>query len=226
MCLTHQQFVTKLPDGSLDIDDLTVAEHLAFYATVYRVDDAHAKADRLLQQFELDQRRNTQARDLSRGMRQKLGIIMALAHDPELLILDEPTTALDPLIQGQLMNILRSRAGNGVTVFFSSHVLGEVSELCDRVGIIRGGCLVADEPLALLRRQARRQLVLSWKEEPQQVPDFLTVQERGDLCWRCSMDGPAEPLLAWLRDKPVTDMTLGEPDLDHLFRTYYQEDTP
>ena len=102
--------------------------------------------------FDLDLR--VKVRDMSRGMRQKLGLILALAHAPRLLVLDEPTSALDPLMQEVLHDHLRHLAASGHTVFFSSHSLGEVEQLCDRVAIVRDGALVADESLAALRDRA------------------------------------------------------------------------
>ena len=104
----------------------------------------------LAERFDLDLR--TKVRSMSRGMRQKLGLILALAHKPRLLILDEPTVTLDPLMQAEVQRLLREMAAAGHTVFFSSHTLGEVEQLCDRVAMIRDGQLVADESLAALRR--------------------------------------------------------------------------
>ncbi|MDJ0842324.1 MAG: ABC transporter ATP-binding protein [Acidobacteriota bacterium] len=180
----------------------------------------------LAEYFELDP--EVPVARMSRGMRQKLGIIMALAHDPELLVLDEPTTALDPLVQGRLTDLLRRRAANGATVFFSSHVLGEVSDLCRRVGIIRAGTLVADEPLDQLRKRARRRLTIVWAEDetPPAPPDFLTLEQNDGRGRHYTMEGDAPALLAWLRDKKVDDLSLSEPDLDDLFRSYYREEAP
>ena len=86
-------------------------------------------------------------RKMSRGMRQKLGLILALAHQPRLLVLDEPTSGLDPLMQDVLTDILRQCVAHGHTVFFSSHTLSEVEQLCDRIAIVRDGEIVADESL-------------------------------------------------------------------------------
>src|SRR5687767_7271526 len=95
-------------------------------------------------------------RDYSRGMRQKIGIIQALQHDPELAILDEPTEGLDPLMQRSFYEILDSLKAAGRTIFFSSHVLSEVERVCDRVAIVRAGRLVAlEETAALLARRKR-----------------------------------------------------------------------
>jgi ABC-2 type transport system ATP-binding protein len=106
--------------------------------------------------FELDL--TVRVRSMSRGMRQKLGLILALVHEPSLLVLDEPTSSLDPLAQDRLYRRLRALAERGHTVFFSSHVLSEVQDLCDRVAIVRSGVLVADETLETLRSRAKREV--------------------------------------------------------------------
>ena len=125
-------------------------------------------ADRF--QLEMDLR----VRKMSRGMRQKLGLVMALVHKPRLLILDEPTSGLDPVMQDELAGYLRELASDGHTIFFSSHTLSEVESLCDRVAIICRGHIVADETLQSLRvradvssnwssRMKRRPLALSFR---------------------------------------------------------------
>src|SRR6058998_117085 len=117
----------------------------------------------LAEKFDLDLR--VKVREMSRGMRQKLGLILALAHSPRLLVLDEPTSALDPLMQQVLHELLRQLAAAGHTVFFSSHSLGEVEQLCDRVAIVRDGELVADESLAALRDRAGHDLTIRWQDQ-------------------------------------------------------------
>ena len=104
-------------------------------------------------------------RRMSRGTRQKLGLVLALAHKPRLLVLDEPTSGLDPVMQGVLAGYLRELATAGHTVFFSSHTLREVETLCDRVAVVRQGRIIADESLETLRGQARRVVQLVFADE-------------------------------------------------------------
>jgi ABC-2 type transport system ATP-binding protein len=105
----------------------------------------------------LDLNLDRRIRNYSRGMKQKLGLIAALSHRPKLLILDEPTTALDPLVQQTLYDELRAVVAEGRTVLFSSHTLSEVEQLCDRVAIIRAGRIIADNSIADLQARAIRQ---------------------------------------------------------------------
>lgn len=157
-------------------------------------------------------------------MRQKLGLIMALAPEPRVLVLDEPTSALDPLMQDRLREHLRAMAGRGHTVFFSSHTLGEVELLCDRVAIVRDGQVVADETLDTIRRGAGRAVTIRWREGVQAMPDpppCLRLARRDNRTWVGTHDGPPEPLLAWLHGLPVEDISITPPDLETLFRQYY-----
>lgn len=175
----------------------------------------------LAEMLELDL--SVRVRNMSRGMRQKLGLILAMAHRPRLLVLDEPTSGLDPLMQDRFREILRTRARDGCTVFFSSHTLSEVEALCDRVAIVREGKIVADSSLADLQRQAGHEVMIRWKGEAPAAPGFLKVRAEGSV-WHATLDAPVEQLVAWLAGKGVEDLTVGRPDLETLFRRYYQSE--
>ena len=179
----------------------------------------------LAERFRLDL--TVKVRKMSRGMRQKLGLILALVHEPKVLILDEPTASLDPIMQERLSECLRAFASRGHTIFFSSHTLSEVEQLCDRVAILRDGRLVADEPLAALRQRARREVNIRWKRGsplPEAPPAFLDLRERYDRQWRCVLTAPVPELVEWVGHQPIEDMTIGQPDLEQLFRSYYREE--
>jgi len=167
-------------------------------------------------------------RNMSRGMRQKLGLILALVHKPKLLVLDEPTSALDPLMQRWLNRHLRARAADGATVFFSSHTLSEVEELCDRVAIVRAGELVAEESVDTLRQRAGRQVNLRWHEQTQAesipAPPFLRLDERAGRNWSCMLTGPVSDLIQWAAGKPLDDLIVNPPDLEAVFRNYYEQE--
>lgn len=163
---------------------------------------------------------------MSRGMRQKLGLILAMVHKPKLLVLDEPTSGLDPLMQEELARSVRDLAAAGHTVFFSSHTLSEVENLCDRVAIVREGRIIADERLETLRGRARRsvQLVFADLQSADAVawPSFLHVVDRDGRRCRCELEGPTPPLVAWAAGQPLADVTIGAPDLESVFHKYYQ----
>ncbi|MGD2110498.1 MAG: ABC transporter ATP-binding protein [Phycisphaerae bacterium] len=180
----------------------------------------------LIEQLDLEP--GVRVRNMSRGMRQKLGLILALVHDPKLLILDEPTSALDPLMQQALYDELRCRAAAGTTIFFSSHTLSEVEVLCDRVAILRKGRLVADETLEGLRTRAKREVILRWKPDAEvdglAAPAFLDVKRRYPREWRCVLDGPAAELIKWASVQPLDDLTIGQPELETVFQAYYEDE--
>jgi ABC-2 type transport system ATP-binding protein len=167
-------------------------------------------------------------RKMSRGTRQKLGLVLALAHAPRLIILDEPTSGLDPLMQDELARLLRERAADGATVFFSSHTLGEVETLCDRIAIVRDGRIVADETLDDLRQRATREVTIRFQSasaaQAAEPHASLRLHERSGDLWRATLDGAPGPLVAWLATQPIADVAIGSPDLEGIFRSYYRRD--
>jgi ABC-2 type transport system ATP-binding protein len=128
-----------VPDEPPLFQDLTCEEHLAFYASVYRVSDAGAKAAMLVDEFELTTKLRTPASNLSRGMRQKLAICCAYLHDPQAILFDEPLTGLDPRGIRVLKQSLTERAAQGAAVMISSHLLAMVEDLCTHVLILSSG---------------------------------------------------------------------------------------
>ena len=171
---------------------------------------------------------DVRVRRMSRGMRQKLGLVLALVHRPKLLILDEPTSGLDPLMQQRLYEHLRGRAAEGTTIFFSSHTLSEVETLCDRVAILRDGKLVANETLEALRKRTKREVTLRWNDKtaPRKLalPNFLELRERRGRECQCTLTGPVMELVRWSATQPLDDLAIGPPDLESLFRRYYQQE--
>lgn len=162
---------------------------------------------------------------MSRGTRQKLGLLLALAHQPRVLILDEPTSGLDPIIQKVVAQTIRESAAAGGTVFFSSHTLSEVEQLCDRVAIVRAGRIVADERLETLRARARRTVELNFAESAgplSGLPPFLELLHRNGTRWTCALEGPATPLIEWAARQPLVDLAISPPDLESLFHSYYE----
>ncbi len=204
-------------------DRLRVGELLAYSARFYGAVDG--KRTRVLaERFKVDLARNFA--DLSLGTKKKVGILAALLHSPELLILDEPTGGLDPLIQARLTETLREENARGATVFYSSHVLSEVQKICGRVAILKEGHVVDVEEISSLRQKQLRKVRLSLSETP--APGALDVAgvhelEIRDRDCRFLFDGRIGDLLALLAGMPVTDLTLEEPDLEEIFLHYYRD---
>lgn len=172
-----------------------------------------------------------QVRELSKGNKQKLGLIQAFMHDPELLILDEPTSGLDPLLQQEFLAMVAEVRAAGRSVLLSSHVLSELQQSADRVAILRAGTIVADASVEELRATAVRTLRVRLEDGDQQredalerlrsVPgvDGLTTLPDGRL--EASVHDGVRPLLAALAALPVTDVVLEEPDLEQAVLTLY-----
>lgn len=203
------------------------------------------RARQLAERFHLEP--NLPARKMSRGNRQKLALILALAHDPRVVILDEPTSGLDPLMQDTLMAILRELALQGHTILFSSHTLAEVESLCDRIAVIRDGQIIVDDKLSILRQQAPRRIVATfsngrtvpqvlpegcrilWKPGSASVPTSDETELAGIppamLSQTCvfEVSGTVSTLLPWLHEHSPDDFSVGAPSLDALFREYYQQ---
>jgi ABC-2 type transport system ATP-binding protein len=166
--------------------------------------------------------------DLSTGNRQKVGLIQAFMNAPDLLILDEPSTGLDPLVQREFQTMLREVAEDGRTVFLSSHTLSEVQRVADRVGIIRHGRLIALEAVADLRRKAIRRVELEFGGP---VPDrelsaVAGVRELLTDGWRAtlSFDGQMPDLLAATGGHELRDVSTQDADLEEIFLTYYHDE--
>jgi ABC-2 type transport system ATP-binding protein len=180
----------------------------------------------LAERFEADLTRRLG--DLSRGNRQKIGLIQALWHDPELLVLDEPTGGLDPLMQEEFHAVVAERRAAGRTVFLSSHDLDEVQRVCDRVGIIRDGRLVAVEDVDRMRERAYRTVRVRFDGPvPAAELQALTVVDGLEADGRAAtfrVRGELDPVVKALGRHTVRDLEVTRPTLEELFLTYYRHD--
>jgi ABC-2 type transport system ATP-binding protein len=201
---------------------LTGRELLDTFSRLRGVGDL-ARAHALAERFRADLARPL--RELSRGNRQKIGLVQAFFHDPELLVLDEPTTGLDPLMQEEFIDVVGEHRERGGTVFLSSHDLDEVERVCDRVGIIRDGRLVAVDDVAQMRGRAYRTVVVSFEHpvDPREIAAIAGVQDvaADATTLRFRVHGDLDPLVKALARHRVRDLELTRPTLEELFLTYY-----
>jgi len=149
------QAIGVVPESRGFYEWMTGAEYLYFFAKLYGI-SALKKVATLLEQVGLTAQQNKKVGAYSRGMRQRLGIARALINSPRILFLDEPTLGLDPQGQKDIQNLLRSLNLEGITIFYSSHLLSEVSELCSRIAILNKGKLIAEGTLDELRQRINR----------------------------------------------------------------------
>jgi ABC-2 type transport system ATP-binding protein len=170
-------------------------------------------------------------KNLSKGNKQKVGLIQALMHRPQLLMLDEPTFGLDPLMQQEVLHLVREARQNGATVFFSSHILSEVEAISDRVGIIRQGVMSdVAETSSLINRSVRR-LRIRFKQpvDTALLEDLTGIQvlskdSEQDLLLQ--VEGEMDGLIKTLAEFPVLTMDTEHPSLEEIFLVYYEKDAP
>ena len=164
---------------------------------------------------------------LSHGNKQKVGLIQSFMHRPELIIMDEPSTGLDPLIQQEFYRLVDEFKSEGRTVFISSHVLPEVERICDRVGIIREGILVAQEEVEALKQRAIHQMEFHFGELVSQdvfigIPGVQDVVMQGQVL-RCSVLGKPDALIKAVARYEVTKLVSHDANLEDVFLSYYGE---
>ena len=211
--------VGYLPSEITFYPGMKVSQVLRLSARLHKK-DCEKEAQALCQRLQLDVSRRVE--DLSLGNRKKVGIVCALQHDPELLILDEATSGLDPLMQREFFAILRERNQAGTTVFLSSHVLSEIQRNCRRAAIIREGRMIACDSVEALSRTSAKRIVihgaadlsgLSGIRDRQDTEDGVSFLYSGDMA----------PLLTALAAGHITDLSVAEPDLEEIFLHYYTE---
>ena len=211
-----------LPGEFALYDRLTGAQTLEYFGNLRGgVDPAYRK--QLIERLELDPSRRF--REYSKGNKQKVGIVVALQHKPELLMLDEPTSGLDPLVQATFFTILREQVKDGATVFLSSHILSEVEKACNRVAIIREGRIVRLDRVDALRDLAHHQVEMRFAGDPP-ADEFRRIEgvsdvEVADHTIRLRVLGPITGVVQTAARLGVTDFLSREPSLEETFLAQY-----
>ena len=211
--------VGYLPSEITFYAGMKVSEVLALSARL-RGRDCRKEAEALCQRLQLDVSRRVE--DLSLGNRKKVGIVCALQHDPELLILDEATSGLDPLMQREFYDILRERNRAGTTVFLSSHVLSEIQRNCSRAAVIREGGIIACGSVETLAQTSARRVTVHGRIC---LDGLKGIRDKNESDGTVSFlySGEIGRLLSCLAAGTVTDVSISEPDLEEIFMHYYEE---
>jgi ABC-2 type transport system ATP-binding protein len=211
--------------GELRLDDrLHVDELLSSWATLRGGAVDRAYVGELCERLDLDPTRQT--RGLSSGNRRKVGLVGAFMARPDLLVLDEPTAGVDPLVQAEFLRLVDETRDDGRTVFLSSHVLSEVQHIADDVIILRAGRTVASGRLQDLQQSARQPFTVRFAnsapvDELRRLAGVIDVEVDHDVV-RGVIEGSPNPLLALLAQHPVEHVRLPEPDLEDAFRRFYE----
>ena len=201
---------------------LTAAETLEFLARVRGGADA-AYRDVLVERFQLEADKKVRA--LSHGNHQKVQLVAAFASRADLLVLDEPTGGLDPLMEMAFRETVREAKARGQTVFLSSHILSEVEAVCDRVGILRGGRLVDEGTLAELRHLGAQTVEVTFAGPVPALPqiDGVAAAAAGENALSFEVTGSVAPLLSALAGKGVVSLRSREPSLEEIFLHHYED---
>jgi ABC-2 type transport system ATP-binding protein len=213
--------------GELALPPRTTAGEYLRHLAALRGGRGTARIAELADRFALDLSRDLRA--LSKGNKQKVGLVQAFMHDPELLVLDEPTSGLDPLLQHEFRRLAREAADGGATVFLSSHVLQEVEEVAGRVAIIRAGVVVDVDDVATLRRRAGQRVVLRFGEavDPAEVADVpgITDVVVEDSSLTCLLHGEPTALLQVAARHRVLRWQAEDRELEDLFLDFYRTES-
>lgn len=219
-----RRHVGYLPGDLVLYKNLTGRELLTYFANLRGGVD-WGFVDELAERLDADLTKKI--RDYSTGNRQKVGLIQAMMNRPDVLILDEPSSGLDPLVQQEFQTLLREVASDGRTVFLSSHTLSEVERVATRVGIIRQGHLVVVETIEALKEKAIRRVVMLFPDPVdagvfEQVRGVRESVARGSSI-SVSFEGPMSEILAVATAHDVIDVDSSDVDLEEIFLTYYRE---
>jgi len=210
-----------LPSEIFYYEGMKVNDLLKYSASFYKK-DCSERSRELSEIMELDL--NRRISDLSLGNKKKVGIVQGLQHSPSLLFLDEPTSGLDPLMQRKFFDLVRAENTRGVTVFFSSHILGEVQRLCTRVAIIREGKIVEVSDIRSLQKNNYKKISLTGSQlnvDELGLPGATNIQaENGTLNF--FFRGDINTVLDKISALKITDLTIEEPTLEEIFMHYYE----
>ena len=211
--------------GELRLPERVTGDHLVATIGHLRGGFDSRRRDDLADRLQLDLSRNVG--ELSTGNRRKLALLIAFVADTELLVLDEPTNGLDPLMQREFLALVHESKTRGTTIFLSSHVLSEVQRAADRVAVLRRGKVIASGTVDELRGKARQHVEIWFSEEPP-IGALSELGELQDLAIEgrrvtATLSGPIQPLLALLARQSVSSMLIEEPDLEQAFLDLYRE---
>jgi ABC-2 type transport system ATP-binding protein len=203
---------------------MTGEQHLEYFGHL-RGDGGTGHGQKLAQRLDLDLSRPATA--LSKGNRQKLAVVLAMMSQPRLLLLDEPTSGLDPLVQQEFQALLHEHTAAGGSVLLSSHVLGEVQRLADRIGVVRAGRLIAVERLESLRAKSLHHVTAIFADRPEAaefaaLPGVRDLKIVGDTMTCSAPQSSLDALLKQVSRHQVVDFECSEAELEETFLTYYE----
>ena len=223
--LKIRSFIGYLPGEFTTYENMTGQEYLKHILHLRKIPKNENYVKKLSRRFDLDLTKK--AKNLSKGNKQKIGIIQAFCHDPEILILDEPTSGLDPLKQQVFDDLILEYKEKGKTIFISSHVLPEVEMLCDRVAIIKDGKIVAENTMSKLKSMAMNRFEVIFKSEIKEKSfgksiGVKNIIKSGDK-YTFDIKGDVNKFIKKITENKVSSFKSIEPDLEEIFLSFYKE---
>lgn len=216
-----RQEIGYLPSEVFYYDRMKVLELLKYSASFYNR-DCIKRMYELAEIMELDLKRRID--DLSYGNKKKVGIVQGLLHQPKLILLDEPTAGLDPLMQQNFFNLIKEENKKGATVFFSSHILGEVQRMCNRVAIIKEGSVIRIDDIKTLQKDNYKKIRVAASDLDEKRFDVEGVSnlEKENGAVRFFFKGDINIIARLISEKEVSDVSIEEPTLEEIFMHYYE----
>ena len=223
--LKIRSLIGYLPGEFTTYENMTGQEYLKHILHLRKIPKKENYVKKLAKRFDLDL--SKKAKKLSKGNKQKIGIIQAFCHDPEILILDEPTSGLDPLKQQVFDDLILENKEKGKTIFISSHVLPEVEMLCDRVAIIKDGKIVAENTMSKLKSMAMNRFEVIFKNEIKEKSfgksiGVKNVNKSGDK-YIFDVEGDVNKFIKKITENKVSIFKSIEPDLEEIFLSFYKK---
>ena len=223
--LKIRSLIGYLPGEFTTYENMTGSEFLKHMLYLRKVPEKEKYAIELSKRFDLDL--NKKAKNLSKGNKQKVGIIQAFCHEPEILILDEPTSGLDPLKQQVFDELILEFKEKGKTIFISSHVLPEVEMLCDRIAIIKDGKIVTENTMSKLKSMAMNRFEVIFKNEIKETSfgksiGVKNIIQSGEK-YIFDVEGDVNKFIKKITENKVTSFKTIEPDLEEIFLSFYKK---
>lgn len=215
-----KKLIGYLPSEVFLYEDMSVKQMLDYHASFFK-EDLSDRRKELVKLLNVDEKKKIE--DLSLGNLKKVGIILALMHNPKLLILDEPSSGLDPIMQQTFYELLLQEKAKGTTIIYSTHILSEVSKICDRVGIIKDSHLVKIEDVDSLNNN-RLTFIKITSEDNEKIKEALNLEtyELGKNTIRFKYDKDVNSLLRVLTNFNIDRMLIEEPTIEEIFMHYYR----
>lgn len=225
---TQHTRIGYLPGDFSTWPGITARKSLTLLARLGNGNEVDKQQEELAERLDLNLDRRVRA--LSKGNRQKVGVVYAFQHKPEVLILDEPTIGLDPLVRQVVLDLIREAAQAGATVLLSSHNLSEVAAVCGRTAILRQGRLIELAPISKIVQQGERRLKV-WFAKGTTIPplptdriDGIRVIQQDEASLHVAYQGTADAVLKWLAQFPVDRIATPQTSLEDAFIQYYRKE--